>query len=309
MSKREEETEATSTHDPKDDAGSTIPAQNNKETARDSDETKPTTGRESSPMRRDRDSGDETNRRRSPNRGKPEQIFRVDREKTCPMLLRVFNRFRGHNRLDDYRGKRLPSDELRMYTWLDATLKELSTLVKEVNMQARRKGTKFLFSAVYQTPRGQAAMRDLGRVINGDKTEDDDKTLKSLNFHIGDYIDLAIIPPDSNTRPSGSTLQSRLEDRNARQSSGRGLPPRREQPPSRRELDRDTRRDTDRLQDRDRRREFDRDADTRRDRNRKRDNNRDTESRRDNERDKGRVRSPIRDTRRDGRGARRRSRD
>ena len=43
--------------------------------------------------------------------------FKVDREKTCPLLLRVFTRPRGHNRAADYSDKRLPPNEIQMYTW------------------------------------------------------------------------------------------------------------------------------------------------------------------------------------------------
>ena len=64
-----------------------------------------------------------------------------------------------------------PSNELQMYTWLDATLKELEGLVKEVNPEARRRGTYFDFALVYpdlrQGPRCQT--RDVGTTISGQK--------------------------------------------------------------------------------------------------------------------------------------------
>ena len=54
-----------------------------------------------------------------------------------------------------------------MYTWQDATLKELEGLVKEVNPEARRRGTYFDFALVYpdlrQGPRCQT--RDIGTTI------------------------------------------------------------------------------------------------------------------------------------------------
>ena len=60
-----------------------------------------------------------------------------------------------------------PSNELQMYTWQDASLKELEGLVKEVNPEARRRGTYFDFALVYpdlrQGPRCQT--RDLGTTI------------------------------------------------------------------------------------------------------------------------------------------------
>ena len=41
----------------------------------------------------------------------------VDREKTCPLLLRVFVGKRGHHRTEEFQRGRLPEDELQMYTW------------------------------------------------------------------------------------------------------------------------------------------------------------------------------------------------
>ena len=51
----------------------------------------------------------------------------------CPLLLRVFPRRGGHHRLEEFapRGEE-PDGELTMYTWPDATLRELTDLVKEV---------------------------------------------------------------------------------------------------------------------------------------------------------------------------------
>ncbi len=53
--------------------------------------------------------------------------------KVCPLLLRVFPRRGGHHRLEEFqrRGEE-PEGELTMYTWPDATLRELTDLVKEV---------------------------------------------------------------------------------------------------------------------------------------------------------------------------------
>ncbi|CAO2820005.1 unnamed protein product [Amaranthus hypochondriacus] len=55
----------------------------------------------------------------------------VDREKTCPLLLRVFTKIGGHHTQEDFsvRGKE-PKDEVQIYTWMDATLRELTDLVR-----------------------------------------------------------------------------------------------------------------------------------------------------------------------------------
>ena len=42
-----------------------------------------------------------------------------------------------------------PQNELQIYTWMDATLKELTGLIKEVNPESRRRGTYFDFAIVY----------------------------------------------------------------------------------------------------------------------------------------------------------------
>ena len=87
----------------------------------------------------------------------------VDREKTCPLLMRVFQKVGGHHRLEDFavRGKE-PKDEIQIYTWMDATLRELSDLIKEVNPAARAKGSRLSFAFVYPDRRGRNVMRQVG---------------------------------------------------------------------------------------------------------------------------------------------------
>nr|CAD7451821.1 unnamed protein product [Timema tahoe] len=78
----------------------------------------------------------------------------VDREKTCPLLLRVFCNTGRHHNIMDYNRGNVPANELQIYTWcvrevlMDATLREITSLVKEVNPDSRRKGTYFDFSLV-----------------------------------------------------------------------------------------------------------------------------------------------------------------
>ncbi|KAI9079989.1 hypothetical protein K1719_038054 [Acacia pycnantha] len=50
--------------------------------------------------------------------------------KTCPLLLRVFTKTGGHHTNEEFvvRGKE-PKDEVQIYTWKDATLRELTDLV------------------------------------------------------------------------------------------------------------------------------------------------------------------------------------
>ncbi|KAG8584791.1 hypothetical protein GDO81_004766 [Engystomops pustulosus] len=42
----------------------------------------------------------------------------IDREKTCPLLLRVFTTNNGrHHRMDEFSRGNVPSSELQIYTW------------------------------------------------------------------------------------------------------------------------------------------------------------------------------------------------
>merc|ERR1719334_1631402 len=90
-----------------------------------------------------------------------------------------------------------PSNEIQIYTWMDATLKEHTGLVKEVNPEARRRGTYFDFALVFpdlrQGPR--CSSRDIGTTVAGQRGPDDQKTLSECKFAIGDYLDIAITPP------------------------------------------------------------------------------------------------------------------
>eukprot|EP00041_Stephanoeca_diplocostata_P026245 m.702861 g.702861 ORF g.702861 m.702861 type:complete len:304 (-) comp22917_c1_seq11:1876-2787(-) len=122
----------------------------------------------------------------------------IDREKRCPFLLRVFVRPFGHNHPQDYKNpSRLPEDELQIYTWPDATLKELSVLVMEVHEAARRKGTRFAVASVFRDRQrqGAPALREIGTVTVGDDGNDDAKELRDTLFKIGDYLDVAIYTP------------------------------------------------------------------------------------------------------------------
>ncbi|XP_018329051.1 histone deacetylase complex subunit SAP18 [Agrilus planipennis] len=123
----------------------------------------------------------------------------VDRQRVCPFLLRVFLSTTGyHHKITDYNKGNVPTNELQIYTWKDATLNELALLVKEVNPEARRKGTKFSFALIYPDMRAPIyRMREIGSTTSGQKGPDDLKTLAQARSSIGDYMDIAITPPDN----------------------------------------------------------------------------------------------------------------
>ncbi|KAJ7962271.1 histone deacetylase complex subunit SAP18-like [Quillaja saponaria] len=119
----------------------------------------------------------------------------VDREKTCPLLLRVFTKSGGHHTNEDFavRGKE-PKNEVQIYTWKDATLRELTDLVKEVAPEARRRNAKLSFAFVYPDKHGRFLVREVGKTFSyGSGKLDDGKALAELGFEIGDYLDVAIL--------------------------------------------------------------------------------------------------------------------
>ncbi|XP_048435918.1 histone deacetylase complex subunit SAP18-like [Pyrus x bretschneideri] len=120
----------------------------------------------------------------------------IDREKTCPLLLRVFTKIGAHHSEVDFavRGNE-PKDEVQIYTWKDATLRELTDLVKEIAPEARRRNARLSFAFVYPDKRGRFVVKQVGMTNshgNG-RQVDESKALNDLSFQIGDYLDVAIL--------------------------------------------------------------------------------------------------------------------
>lgn len=119
------------------------------------------------------------------------------RFQTCPLLLRVFCSTGRHNSPGDYGRGNVPQNELQIYTWMDATLRELTGLVKEVNPETRRKGTYFDFAIVYPDNRTPTyRMREIGVTCSGQRGGDDNKSLTQAKFQIGNFLDISITPPN-----------------------------------------------------------------------------------------------------------------
>ena len=82
---------------------------------------------------------------------------------------------------------KVPTNELQIYTWKDASLKELTSLVREVNTESRRKGTFFDFALIYPSPSSRGNFqrqtnqfmdyisKEIGTTVSGRKGVDDSK--------------------------------------------------------------------------------------------------------------------------------------
>lgn len=81
---------------------------------------------------------------------------------------------------------------MTIYTWRDATLRELADLIAEVNVECRRRDARFSFQLVWTDLRGRPVFKPLGSVTNSRPSRDDGRTLEEVRFVQGDFIDVAI---------------------------------------------------------------------------------------------------------------------
>ncbi len=88
---------------------------------------------------------------------------------------------------------------------MDATLRELTDLVKEVQPAARRANARLDFALVYPDRKGRNVMRQVGTVFSSRDSEDDFKTLRQLNFQVCPHGMLQALTspgkPANRTRP------------------------------------------------------------------------------------------------------------
>lgn len=149
--------------------------------------------------------------------------MKVDRTTTTPFLIRIFSDHRNFHRLEDFDTDRQPRDELNLYSWKDATLGELTTLLaKELVGDSQRTLATFKFSyrlIFGDTNRRRYQFRDLGTVQLNDKSTDGKKSLDDVRFVIGDWIDIAVL------QPGDKLYDTRLPSRDSRPVAQGGRAP------------------------------------------------------------------------------------
>ncbi|KAF8338453.1 histone deacetylase complex protein [Amanita rubescens] len=159
----------------------------------------------------------------------------VDRSKTTPFLIRTFVKIGGFHRLTLFEDGALPTtDEHQIFTWKDATLREVVTTLRNVASHVaeyRHPLAKFSFKTVYADSgnKGRFAQKDLGMVYSRDilgepgslnntaprlledvdgevreptEREKEERTLEELRFVPGDYLLASVILPKNLTMPS-----------------------------------------------------------------------------------------------------------
>ena len=138
----------------------------------------------------------------------------VDREKQCPMLIRIFCKIGQHHQDGDFSYDEQPiEDEVLLHTWRDATFAELTELLAQVHREIRHSGTRCAFKVVFPGGDGKWISRQLGSTAVGRGLQDDIsmQTLASMRFQAGDFMSVAIHP----TRKGGEDRRKgsdRVED-------------------------------------------------------------------------------------------------
>lgn len=142
------------------------------EASDDDDDDDDDNGDDDADDRRGSSSGSYKRRRQSEEGGgkakvsEVKQKLPIEREKVCPMLLRVFPRPYSHFTPADFANGRTPRNELNMHTWMDCTFKELSRLVGAGQASARKRGTRFEFANVVHNG-DRTYIRQFASVANG----------------------------------------------------------------------------------------------------------------------------------------------
>lgn len=97
-------------------------------------------------------------------------------------------------------GSEPEANSLVIYTWLDASLRELSDLVQVVHEDARRAQTELSFAFVYPDRTGTMVVKHVATISTssaeqqrGGRNREDEKTLKDLKFEAGDHLSVALM--------------------------------------------------------------------------------------------------------------------
>ncbi len=82
--------------------------------------------------------------------------------------------------------------EVRLYCWLDATLRELVDLLKESVGVLRESNVELALYSIYQAPDGTFVRKRLGKLESYRRGKEDFLELRSQQFKPGDFLNLVI---------------------------------------------------------------------------------------------------------------------
>ena len=81
--------------------------------------------------------------------------------------------------MNAFEGVKVPGqkEEIQIYTWLDANLREISENIQREVENTRKRDTQLQYSLIYPDFEGNPRRKNLGTVKVGSKSPDDMKTL------------------------------------------------------------------------------------------------------------------------------------
>ncbi|KAH9927334.1 Sin3 associated polypeptide p18-domain-containing protein [Fomitopsis serialis] len=152
----------------------------------------------------------------------------IDRGKTAPFLIRTFIKIGSFHRVAQFEDGPIPTaDEHQIFTWKDATLREVLTTLRATAPalpEMRHPLARYSFRTLYadSATRGRLNQKDLGIVYSRDilgepgslaapaprlltdedvPPGDDERSLDELRFVPGDYLCVAVLLPKNATIP------------------------------------------------------------------------------------------------------------
>ncbi|PPQ92750.1 hypothetical protein CVT25_003859 [Psilocybe cyanescens] len=164
----------------------------------------------------------------------------VSREKTAPFLIRTFVKIGSFHRITLFEDGTLPTtDEQQLFTWKDATLREVLTTLRNTAphvAEYKHPLARFSFRTVYADPsnKGRYASKDIGMVYSRDilgepgsltstaprllqdtepsareqgEREREERSLDELRFIPGDFLLIAVLLPKNVTLPSEISIK------------------------------------------------------------------------------------------------------
>lgn len=143
------------------------------------------------------------------------QDTEIDRSELCPFLLRLLWKENESHELEELSEEPDPEreHEIHLYTWLNASLREILNSVKTSLPMANRKNCSVIFFHVYQDTSGRFKKKSIATLHSVKHSKIDDITLTKIRFEIGDILEISIqTTPPVGGRPSirGRNHSSRL---------------------------------------------------------------------------------------------------
>ncbi|KAJ3037467.1 Histone deacetylase complex subunit sap18, partial [Rhizophlyctis rosea] len=126
---------------------------------------------------------------------------KIDRETTCPFLIRTFVRMNRMYERQEFIPGNLPKPEAALYAWKDTTIAELASLLGDQYPEARSRTARIIFRILAHDSLSHDAHREreASRAIqNWKPSSQDQKTLADTRFELGDFLSVGIIPNAEN---------------------------------------------------------------------------------------------------------------